>query len=133
MPPALFAIDPHGGEPLYLQLAEQIKRAVAIGSLAPGERLPTVKMLAHDLKVNANTVARVYRELERVGIIATAPGRGSFVRDQGALDQSRRVAIDVAERSIGAAVREARSLGVTAAEVRRIAETATAHTYPEEA
>jgi GntR family transcriptional regulator len=133
LPPALFAIDPHGGEPLYLQLAEQIKRAVAIGSLAPGERLPTVKMLAHDLKVNANTVARVYRELEREGIIATAPGRGSFVRDQGALDQSRRVAIDVAERGIGGAVREARSLGVTAEEVRAIAEAAITHSYPEEA
>jgi GntR family transcriptional regulator len=133
LPPALFSVDPHGGGPLYLQLAEQIKRAVAIGSLAAGERLPTVKMLAHDLKVNPNTVARVYRDLEREGIIATAPGRGSFVRDQGALDQSRRVALDVAERGIGAAVREARSLGVTAHELRALAAAAIARSYPEEA
>ena len=133
MPPALFTIDPHGGEPLYLQLAEQIKRAVAVGSLAAGERLPTVKVLAHDLKVNPNTVARVYRELEREGIIATAPGRGSFVRDQRALDQSRRVALDVAERGIAGAMREARSLGVTAGEVRAIADAAISRTYPEEA
>ena len=133
MPRALFSIDPHGGEPLYLQLAEQIKRAVAIGSLAAGERLPTVKVLAHDLKINPNTVARVYRELERDGVIATAPGRGSFVRDQGALDQSRRVALDVARRGIGGAVQEARSLGVTAGEVRAIADAAISRSYPEEA
>lgn len=132
MPPALFAIDPHGGEPLYLQLAEQIKRAVAIGSLAPGERLPTVKMLAHDLKVNANTVARVYRELEREGVIATAPGRGSFVSQNGALGDARRVATDVATRGIDEAVRQARALGITHPDVREIADASIARWYPEE-
>jgi len=71
-----------------VQLAEQIKRAIAVGALAPGERLPTVKGLAHDLKLNANTVARVYRDLEREGVIATAAGRGSFVREDGALGGS---------------------------------------------
>ena len=132
MPPAFFSVDPHGGAPLYQQLAEQIKRAIAIGALAPGERLPTVKGLAIDLKLNANTVARVYRELERDGVIATAPGRGSFVSENGALGDARRVALDVANRGLDEAVREARSLGITHPEVRTIADASIARWYPEE-
>jgi GntR family transcriptional regulator len=132
LPPAFFSVDPHGGAPLYLQLTEQIKRAVALGALAPGERLPTVKNLAHQLKLNANTVARVYRDLERDGIIDTSPGRGSFVRENGAVGESRRMATDVTERAIGDAIREARSLGVTEHEVRTIADASIARWYTEE-
>ena len=130
--PAFFSVDPYGGAPLYLQLSEQIKRAIALGSLAPGERLPTVKGLAHDLKLNPNTVARVYRELEREGVIATAPGRGSFVSENGALGDARRVALDVATRGMDEAVREARSLGITHDEIRTIADASIARSYPEE-
>ena len=132
MPPAFFQVDPHGGAPLYLQLTEQIKRAIAVGALAPGERLPTVKGLALDLKLNANTVARVYRDLERDGVIATAPGRGSFVSQDGALSDARRVATDVATRGVEDAVRQARELGITHSEVRSIAAAAIARLYPEE-
>ncbi|HTD33269.1 MAG TPA: GntR family transcriptional regulator [Candidatus Elarobacter sp.] len=132
MPPAFFSVDPHGGAPLYQQLTEQIKRAIAIGALTPGERLPTVKGLALDLKLNPNTVARVYRDLEREGVIATAPGRGSFVSQNGALGDARRMALDVAGRQIESAIREARSLGVTHEEVRGIADAAISRTYPEE-
>ncbi|HTD37404.1 MAG TPA: GntR family transcriptional regulator [Candidatus Limnocylindrales bacterium] len=132
MPPAFFAVDPHGGAPLYQQLTEQIKRAIAIGALSPGERLPTVKGLALDLKLNPNTVARVYRDLEREGVIATAPGRGSFVSQNGALGDARRVALEVAGRQIEGAIREARSLGITHDEVRTIADAAVARAYPEE-
>jgi GntR family transcriptional regulator len=130
--PAFFSVDPYGGSPIYLQLSEQIKRAIALGALTPGERLPTVKGLAHDLKLNPNTVARVYRELEREGVIATAPGRGSFVSDNGALGDARRVALDVATRGMDDAVREARSLGITHEEIRTIADVSIARTYPEE-
>ncbi|HEX3465456.1 MAG TPA: GntR family transcriptional regulator [Candidatus Elarobacter sp.] len=132
MPPAFFSVDPHGGAPLYQQLTEQIKRAIAIGALAPGERLPTVKGLALDLKLNPNTVARVYRDLEREGVIATAPGRGSFVSQNGALGDARRIALEVAGRGIEGAVREARSLGITHDEVRTIADAAIGRAYPEE-
>ncbi len=132
MPPAFFSVDPHGGAPLYQQLTEQIKRAIAIGALTPGERLPTVKGLALDLKLNPNTVARVYRDLEREGVIATAPGRGSFVSQNGALGDARRMALDVAGRQIESAIREARSLGVTHEDVRQIADAAISRTYPEE-
>lgn len=129
--PAFFSIDPLGA-PLYVQLTEQIKRAIALGALSPGERLPTVKSLAQELRLNPNTVARVYRDLEREGIIATAPGRGSFVRDNGAIAQSRRMASEVAERAIDRAVVEARSLGVTVEELRTIVAASLARRYPEE-
>jgi len=130
--PAFFSVDPHGGAPLYQQLTEQIKRAIAVGALTPGERLPTVKGLAMELKLNANTVARVYRDLEREGVIATAPGRGSFVSKNGALEGARRVALDVAGRATDEAIREARSLGITHDEIRTIAHDAIARWYPEE-
>ena len=78
--PSVFTVDPHSGVPIYLQLIEQVKRSVALGVLAPGEQLPTVKQLATDLTINPNTVARVYRELERDGIIETSPGRGTTLR-----------------------------------------------------
>jgi GntR family transcriptional regulator len=132
LPPAFFSVDPHGGPPLYVQLTEQIKRAIAVGALAPGERLPTVKGLAQELKLNANTIARVYRELERDGIIATAPGRGSFVRENGAVGETRRAATDVATTAIDNAIREARSLGVTHDEVRSLAKASIDRWYMEE-
>jgi GntR family transcriptional regulator len=130
--PAFFAVDPHGGPPIYMQLTEQIKRAVAVGALAPGERLPTVKSLAQDLKINPNTVARVYRELERDGIIDTAPGRGSFVRENGTVAQARLVLGDAAARVVDDAVREARSLGLGKDEIKTIAGAAIERWYPEE-
>jgi len=132
LPPAFFSVDPHGGAPLYVQLAEQIKRAIAVGALSPGERLPTVKGLALDLKLNANTVARVYRDLERDGVIATAPGRGSFVREDGALGEARRAANDVATSALDGAVREARALGLTQDELRSIVDASVTRWYPED-
>lgn len=73
-------VNPHSGVPLYVQIEEQIKTAIASGVLEVGERLPTVRELALELTINPNTVARAYRELERAGFIDTTPGRGTFVR-----------------------------------------------------
>jgi GntR family transcriptional regulator len=118
--PTIFTVDPRSGVPLYLQLIEQIKRAVALGALAPGEQLPTVKALALDLTVNPNTVARVYRELERDGVIDTSPGRGSFVRSGNAGAQARRAMSDVARAAFEVAVREAKSLGLSREETQEL-------------
>lgn len=71
--PAILTVDPRSGVPIYLQIIEQVKRSVALGVLQDGEQLPTVKQLAMDLTVNPNTVARAYRDLEREGVIETAP------------------------------------------------------------
>src|SRR5581483_7251352 len=127
--PAVFTVDPRSGVPIYLQLVEQVKRSVALGVLAPGEQLPTVKQLAVDLTVNPHTVARAYRDLERDSVIETAPGRGSFVRADGAASQSSAVA-DVAADAVTLAVREAKSLGLSAASVRELFEKALTRWFP---
>ena len=77
---AVVAIDPRDSTPLYAQLDRGLRAAIASGRLNPGDQLPTVRQLAVDLRVNANTVARVYADLERAGILETRRGVGSFIR-----------------------------------------------------
>jgi GntR family transcriptional regulator len=74
-----FAIDARSGVPLYRQIIEQVKFAIAGGALGPGEQLPTVRQLAVDLSINPNTVIRAYRELEIEGVLETHQGSGTFV------------------------------------------------------
>ena len=76
---AIVSIDSRDRTPIYAQLERALRAAVATGRLQPGDQLPTVRQLAVDLSVNANTVARVYAELERAGVIETRRGVGSFV------------------------------------------------------
>ena len=75
----LVAVDPKHPTPIYVQLDQGIRAAIATGRLAVGTQLPTVRQLAVDLRVNANTVARVYVELERAGVLETRRGVGTFV------------------------------------------------------
>ena len=77
---ALVAIDPGDRTPIYTQLERALRAAIASRRLETGDQLPTVRQLAVDLRINANTVARVYTDLERVGILETRRGVGSFVR-----------------------------------------------------
>lgn len=76
----MFEIDPHDPAPIYAQLERAVRTAVAAGRLAPGDQLPTVRQLAVELKVNANTIAKVYGALERDGVVETQRGVGTFVR-----------------------------------------------------
>src|SRR5262247_3276898 len=76
----ILSLSPSHPMPLYAQLTRAIRFAIATGRLRVGEQLPTVRQLAVDLRVNANTVAKVYAELERVGILETRRGVGTFVR-----------------------------------------------------
>ena len=76
---SLVAIDARDRTPIYAQLERGLRAAIAAGRLRAGDRLPTVRELAVDLRVNANTVARVYSELERAGVLETRRGVGSFV------------------------------------------------------
>ena|SRR5262245_32158567 len=73
------SIDARDPTPIYAQLERGLRAAIATGRLRPGDQLPTVRQLAVDLRVNANTVARVYGELERAGALETKRGVGSFV------------------------------------------------------
>lgn len=72
-------VDPRDPTPIYAQLERGLRAAIATGRLAPGDQLPTVRQMAVDLRVNANTVARVYADLERRGVLETRRGVGSFV------------------------------------------------------
>ena len=76
---SIVAIDPRDPTPIYAQLERGLRAAIATGRVLPGDQLPTVRELAVDLRVNANTVARVYAELERAGVLETRRGVGSFV------------------------------------------------------
>ena len=75
----IVSIDPRDRTPIYAQLERGLRAAIATGRLGPGAQLPTVRQLAVELQVNANTVARVYSELERAGVIETRRGIGSFI------------------------------------------------------
>jgi GntR family transcriptional regulator len=77
-----YRLDLHTGVPVYRQIVDQVRGAVAAGSLIPGDQLPTVRQLAVDLEINPNTVVRAYRELEHDGLIETHQGTGTFISDQ---------------------------------------------------
>ncbi|MDI6784193.1 MAG: GntR family transcriptional regulator [bacterium] len=76
-------IDPSSGYPIYLQIINQIKYSIAMEAIKSGDRLPSVRELASQLRVNPNTVAKAYTELEREGIVFTKRGEGTFVSDTG--------------------------------------------------
>ena len=76
---AIVSVDPRDRTPIYAQLDRALRAAIATGRLQTGDQLPTVRQLAVELSINANTVARVYAELERTGILETRRGVGTFV------------------------------------------------------
>jgi GntR family transcriptional regulator len=76
----MLQVDFQAGKPVYLQLADQIRYAAAAGRLRPGEPLPSLRPLAEELRINRNTIARAYAELEAQGIIETLPGKGHFLK-----------------------------------------------------
>ena len=76
----IFQIDFKSGKPVYLQLVDQIRYAAASGALRSGEPLPSIRPLAEELRVNRNTIAKAYAELEGQGVIETIPGKGCFLK-----------------------------------------------------
>ena len=77
-----FQLNFKSGKPVYLQLVDQVKAAVASGAAQAGDSLPSIRPLAEDLRVNRNTIAKAYAELESQGVIETAAGRGCFISGQ---------------------------------------------------
>ena len=95
------SIDPGDARPIYVQIMDEIRRAVVLGTLRPEDPLPSVRQLAVDLRVNPNTVAQAYRELERAGVVYVRRGQGSFVAQVSPGDDDRRaLAQGVAERAL---------------------------------
>jgi GntR family transcriptional regulator len=74
------SIDFKAGKPVYLQLVDQVRYAAASGALRPGEPLPAIRPLAESLRLNRNTIAKAYAELERQGVIESLPGKGCFLK-----------------------------------------------------
>ncbi|MEU3777042.1 GntR family transcriptional regulator [Streptomyces sp. NPDC032472] len=74
-----FQVDRHSGVATYLQLVNQVKQALRLGVLEPGDRLPTARAVVEATAINPNTVLKAYRELEREGLVEPRPGRGTFV------------------------------------------------------
>jgi GntR family transcriptional regulator len=116
-----FELNLRSGKPVYLQLVDQVKAAVASGAAQPGESLPSIRPLAEDLRVNRNTVAKAYAELEHQGVIETQAGRGCFISERSSpLRKDARLRLLTDE--IDEAVVQAHHLQVSQGDFLRLAE-----------
>jgi GntR family transcriptional regulator len=113
------SINTSSRTPICRQLSEQIRTAVARGKLLPEERLPSGRAPSRRLVVNPNTIARVYGDLEREGILTTRPGLGVFVAKPGS-ELSRKVRRDRLREAADRFLTEAVHLGFSADEVRKV-------------
>jgi GntR family transcriptional regulator len=112
-------IDPSSHVPIYLQIADAVRAAVAAGVYRPGEALPSLRAMAIEIHVNPNTVQRAYDELEREGLIYSQRGRGLYVAERGAAS-AQSIAGDGVRRALDEAIRAGQVAGMTAAQVRKI-------------
>ncbi|WP_203860580.1 GntR family transcriptional regulator [Plantactinospora mayteni] len=126
-----FYLDRHAGIPTYLQLVRQVAHALRVGTLHPGDRLPTVKEASAHLAINPNTVLKAYRELERGGLVEAYPGRGTFVRTGVAV--AALPDHPVLRDQLTAWVDRARAAGLTADDVLALVNTEVRRGYPERA
>lgn len=105
-----FQLDDRSGVATYLQLAQQVRHALRLGLLKPGDQLPTAREVVARLAINPNTVLRAYRELEREGLVGARPGQGTFVR--GTLSGGDPAAQARLRRDLDRWVHAARSAGL---------------------
>jgi len=109
-------ISTKDGVPIYLQIVNQVKYLVAAGRLAPGEEIPPIRVLAGELVVNPNTVAKAYHELERDGMVTKKHGSGTYISDNGS-PLARRERMKIITQRIDALLAEARHMDVPLKEV----------------
>lgn len=109
------------GKPVYLQVVDQVKAAVASGALQAGDTLPGIRPLAESLRVNRNTIAKAYGELENQGVIQTVHGKGCLVRG-GSSPYRKDVRLELLRQDVDAAVVQAHHLQVSRADFLRLAE-----------
>ncbi|GHH58874.1 GntR family transcriptional regulator [Lentzea cavernae] len=105
-----FHVDRGSGFPAYLQLGQQVREAMRLGWLQPGDRLPTVRDVVATSGVNANTVLKAYRELELAGLVEARQGSGTFVK--GTLGSAAPEVLDPLREGLAKWVAEARSAGL---------------------
>ena len=116
-----FQLNFKSGKPVYLQLVDQVKSAAASGAVQPGEPLPSIRPLAEELRVNRNTVAKAYAELENQRVIETIAGKGCFVRATGSPFR-KDVRLKLVAEEMDDAVVQAHHLQITKPEFIRLAE-----------
>lgn len=112
-------IDPDSAVPIYLQIVHSVKHQVATGRLKPGEQLPTVRELSTDLRINPNTVARAYDQLDKDIVITTQQGRGTYVRERPDNVHLSRIRQEHLQGLMDGVVSKALSMGYTSEEVRQ--------------
>ena len=109
-------ITPNDGVPIYLQIANQVRYLVGSGRLSPGEEIPPIRVLAQQLLVNPNTVARAYLELERAGVVTKRHGSGTYVSEAGS-PLARLERLKILTQRADALLAEARHMDVELDEV----------------
>ena len=117
----MFQLNYKSGKAVYLQLVDQVKAAAAAGMMQPGDSLPGIRPLAEELRVNRNTVAKAYSELENQGVIETIAGKGCFVRG-GQSPFRKEVRRKLLAETIDDAVIHAHHLQIGKAEFLRLAD-----------
>ncbi|MDQ6709504.1 MAG: GntR family transcriptional regulator [Candidatus Dormibacteraeota bacterium] len=105
-----YILQPRSGLPTYLQLVHQVKEALRVRRLKPGDQLPTVRQVGEELGISANTVLKAYRELEREGLVKSKPAVGTFV--ERTLGAESRLNDAVLQRSLQRWMREAERAGL---------------------
>lgn len=116
-------INYKAGKPAYIQIVEQVRAAVAGETLRSGDQLPSIRELAEQLRINRNTVARAYTELEHLGVTSTRQGLGVFIAEPGAASQFTASAREaMAHETIDAAIVQARHLGLSDSDFLRLVE-----------
>jgi GntR family transcriptional regulator len=117
----VFVLNPQAGQPLYLQLMQQIRHAVDTGVLRRGDQLPGIRTLAAEIVVSHNTVAKAYSELEHEGLLEIRHGSGAYVAARGG-SKSRSERVRLAQERVHALVEAFQQEGLSAEEIRRLFE-----------
>lgn len=107
------------GKPIYTQIADQVKEQIMTGALAPGEALPSMRLLARELRISVITTKRAYEDLERDGFLENVPGKGCFVAPQNR-ELLREAQLRRVEEHLTRAVEEARKGGLALSEVQEM-------------
>lgn len=125
-----FELDVRSGLPTYLQLVQQVRQALRLGLLVPGDQLPTARDVVQRLAINPNTVLKAYRELEREGLVAPRPGVGTFVlRTLGNPEQAAQPKL---QRGLASWVQSARAAGLDVEDLEALFRVAVRDSYAEE-
>lgn len=107
------------GRPIYTQIADQVKEQIMTGALVPGEALPSMRLLARELRISVITTKRAYEDLERDGFLENVPGKGCFVAPQNR-ELLREAQLRRVEERLTQAVEEARKGGLSLAELQEM-------------